>query len=197
MFSDFELDLVAALPAQWQALIEDPHAGAGAAGAAGTGDDVSASTASLQRQSGGASGPAAASPQSYKLRSRLLRLVNSGSTTAGLLARNSTGSLRELLSCSSWQHQHQHAQPQQQAAVAAASAAARQAAAALPGLWARKLETVVEVLQLAGEEQGRLGQELQGGRQRMQLLESNIDEVGCTAPVPCLVHCLVCSTSNV
>eukprot|EP00775_Hariotina_reticulata_P006385 gene6385-6617_t len=47
----------------------------------------------------------------------------------------------------------------------------------LPSEWARKLEAIVEVLQMAGEEEGRAAAELQGNRQRMQLLESNVGEL--------------------
>lgn len=124
MYSDFELDLKAALPQHWQQLLQGSTADA-----------------------------SSISPHSIKLRSRLLSLLDVRSSRVGG-GSSRPGSPR-------------HARGTGYAADVALG----------PSAWAGKLQGVVEVLELVGQERGHVTEALQAAQQRVQLLETNVQEV--------------------
>ena len=98
------------------------------------------------------------SAHSIKLRSRLLSLL------AGRGSGNKSGSSRSS------------SRPGSPRNCRGAAGAAADAAVG-PSGWAGKLQGVVEVLELAGQEHGGIVEELQAARQRVQLLDTNVQEV--------------------
>lgn len=149
MFSDFELDLNAALPQHWQQLTK------------GTACDASN-----------------VSPHSIKLRSRLLALLSRGSSTSSCNGGNGSSS--------------RHGSPgrgkAQSGSNGSSSGGCGSIDPALPSAWAGKLQAVIEVLELAGQERGHVCEEFEAARQRVQLLETNVQEVG----GPCAELCRGC-----
>lgn len=128
-----------------------------------------------QLTQGSASDASSVSPHSIKLRSRLLSLLsarkgrggggdNSGSSRGGGASAGSD-------SC--------QASPRQQGrAQSANSSGGGGVDPVLPSSWAGKLQAVVEVLELAGQERGHALGEWEAAQQRVQLLETNVQEVG-------------------
>jgi len=124
VFTDFELDLQSSLPASWTGLLQQSSAAVDSSSSPGT----------------------ALSTYSNKLRSRLQQLLSSSNagSNGNLMSSSGNGSfavdglVKSGSSNSSWQQQQQQQQ---------------QILLQLPSVWARKLEAVVEVLQLAGEEE--------------------------------------------
>jgi hypothetical protein len=125
LLGDFEQDLEAAVPSQWQHLIVNAHEQQGHEGSS-----QAAESTLLARG---------------KLRSRLLDLTSS-SRSASLAA--------------------------------AGGAVSAGASAALPVVWAHKLDAVLAVLRLAVDEWGRAMDSMHSNSRRAELLESNVEEVG-------------------
>jgi hypothetical protein len=125
------------------------------------------------------------SPHSVKLRSRLLSLmslVSSSGGNRGGVNRNNSSSSRP-------------GSPQGSRGPACDSGVD----AGLPSTWAGKLQAVLEVLGLVGQERRHVWNELQAAQQRVQLLETNVQEVRahCASTVTCVLFwCLSCSKSQ-
>jgi hypothetical protein len=150
VFADFELDLEATLPQHWQQLTQ-----------------------------GSASDASSVSPHSIKLRSRLLSLLSArnGSHKSGTGGGNSSSS-RGGASAGNGSHQGSPCQHGRTQAASSNNSSSRGVDPSLPSSWAGKLQAVVEVLELAGQERGHALGEWEAAQQRVQLLETNVQEVG-------------------
>jgi hypothetical protein len=153
VFADFELDLKAALPQHWQLLLK-----------------------------GSASDASSISPHSIKLRSRLLSLLaatgNSSSTTGGGSNGRNPGSSRSS-SRAGYAPQGGKAggAPGSGASDGGGCSSSSGLDAGVPSAWAGRLQSVVEVLELAGQERGHVCESMQAEQARVQLLETNVQEV--------------------
>jgi hypothetical protein len=131
-----------------------------------------------QLTKGSASEASNVSPHSIKLRSRLLSL-SQRSTAAKSNGISRGGGNRPGRS------PHGKGQSGSNGGGCGSSGSSSGVNAALPSAWAGKLQAVVEVLELAGQERGHMCEEWGAAQQRVQLLETNVQEVGqgCAAQV--------------
>lgn len=152
MFADFELDLKAVLPQHWQLLLK-----------------------------GSASDASSISPHSIKLRSRLLSLLaatgNSSTTGGGSNGRNPGSSRSSSRAGHAPQGGKAGGAPGSGASDGGGCSGSSGFDAGLPSAWAGRLQSVVEVLELAGQERGHVCEAMQAEQARVQLLETNVQEV--------------------